>query len=67
MGRDVNEQDLTVVWDDLGAGDGSTIAVGDGAEAAQAFRPELKPVDAYCAAIMDVVHIISKYRSTSKT
>ncbi len=38
------------------------IAVSDGAEAAQAFRPALKPVDAYCAAILDVVHIDKRYQ-----
>lgn len=49
--------DLTVVWDERGAGLESRIAVSDGAEAAQAFRPELKAVDAYCSAILDSVHI----------
>ena len=51
------EPDLLVVWDQLGAGIGSRIAVSDGAEAAQAFRPELKPVDAYCSAILDAIHV----------
>jgi ethanolamine utilization protein EutN len=46
-----------VVWDDLGAGDDSLIAVSEGAEAAQPFRPDLKPIDAYCAAILDNVHL----------
>ena len=49
--------DTCVVWDDLGASAGSMIAVSDGAEAAQPFRPELKPVDAYCAAILDTIYI----------
>lgn len=52
-----NAADLVIVWDDRGAGDGSLLAVSDGAEAAQAFRPELKPVDAYCSAILDSVHV----------
>ena len=51
------DADLVVVWDDLGAGLHSLIAVSDGAEAAQPFRPELKPVDAYCSAILDEIHI----------
>lgn len=51
------EQDMLVVWDELGAGIGSRIAVSDGGEAAQPFRPELKPVDAYCSAILDTIHI----------
>lgn len=49
--------DSLVVWDDLGAAPGSLIAVSEGGEAAQPFRPELKPVDAYCAAILDNVHL----------
>ena len=46
-----------VVWDELGAGIGSRIALSDGAEAAQPFRPENKPVDAYNAAILDSIEI----------
>ncbi len=42
-----------VVWDELGAGLGSYIALSEGPEAAQPFRPEIKPVDAYAAAILD--------------
>jgi microcompartment protein CcmK/EutM len=56
MGRSVVDPDLVVVWDDLGAGDGSIIAVSDGGEAAQPFKPALKPVDAYNAAIIDELH-----------
>ncbi len=57
LGRESAEPDLVIVWDDLGAGDGSFIAVSDGAEAAQPFRPELKPVDAYLAAILDHIEV----------
>lgn len=46
-----------VVWDELGAGIGSLVAFSEGAEAAQPFRPEMKPVDAYCAAILDDIHL----------
>jgi microcompartment protein CcmK/EutM len=42
-----------VAWDDLGVGIGDLIATSEGAEAAQPFRPELKPVDVYNAAILD--------------
>ena len=41
--------DPLVVWDELGAGNGSLIALSEGAEAAQPFRPDIKPVDAYNA------------------
>jgi len=46
-----------VVWDELGAGIGSQIAMSEGAEAAQPFRPQLKPVDAYAAAILDEINL----------
>jgi ethanolamine utilization protein EutN len=46
-----------VVYDELGAGDGSLIAISEGAEAAQPFRPQVKPIDAYCAAILDSVDL----------
>ncbi len=49
--------DAFVVWDDLGAGVGSLIAVSEGAEAAAPFRPATKPIDAYCAAILDNLHL----------
>jgi ethanolamine utilization protein EutN len=51
------EADEFVVWDDNGAGIGSLIAVSEGAEATQPFRPELKPVDAYASAILDEVNV----------
>ena len=46
-----------VVYDELGGGDGSVIAISEGGEAAQPFYPELKPVDAYNAAILDQVDV----------
>jgi ethanolamine utilization protein EutN len=46
-----------VVWDELGAGNGTLIALSEGAEAAQPFRPEVKPVDAYAAALIDQLDI----------
>jgi len=57
IGKKLSEPELVVVWDDLGATDGSIIAVSDGAEAAQPFRPNQKPVDAYNAAIIDELNI----------
>ena len=51
------DPDLVVVWDELGAGLDSKIAVSDGGEAANPFRPALKAVDAYCSAILDTIHI----------
>jgi len=46
-----------VAWDDLGAGDGQLVAFSEGGEAAQPFRPEDKPVDAYVAALVDHLEV----------
>ena len=46
-----------VVYDELGAGLGSRIAVSEGGEAVQPFHPEVKPIDAYNAAILDNVQL----------
>jgi len=46
-----------VVYDDLGAGDGSLIAFSEGGEAAQPFYPDDKPIDAYNAAILDTIDV----------
>ena len=51
------QADEMVVWDENGAGIGSLIAVSEGAEATQPFRPDLKPVDAYASAILDEVNL----------
>lgn len=52
--------DELVVYDQLGAGVGSLIAFTEGGEATQPFRPELKPVDAYNAAIVDQLQLQTK-------
>jgi ethanolamine utilization protein EutN len=44
-----------VIYDDLGAGRGNRIGVSEGVEAAAPFFPAKKPVDAYCACILDAV------------
>jgi ethanolamine utilization protein EutN len=46
-----------VIYDDLGAGAGCRIAVSEGGEAAVPFLPARKPIDAYCACILDSVTI----------
>jgi len=46
-----------VVFDELGAGLGSLIAISEGGEAAQPFHPNPKPIDAYNAAILDKVDV----------
>lgn len=44
------------VYDQLGAGVGSRIAISEGREAAMPFHPEPKPIDAYNAAILDTLN-----------
>jgi microcompartment protein CcmK/EutM len=52
-GRDV----AFVTFDELGAGLGSLVAISEGAEATAPFHPEQKPIDAYNAAILDVIDV----------
>jgi ethanolamine utilization protein EutN len=42
-----------VIFDNLGAGHGHRIGFSEGGEAAVPFLPDRKPVDAYCACILD--------------
>jgi ethanolamine utilization protein EutN len=46
-----------VIFDSLGAGNGNRVAFSEGGEAAAPFHPEKKPVDAYCACILDQLNI----------
>jgi ethanolamine utilization protein EutN len=46
-----------VAWDDLGAGLGERVCFSEGGEAVQPFKPNVKPVDAYLAAILDNVNL----------
>ena len=48
-----------VMFDDLGAGHGSRVGFSEGGEAAVPFLPAKKPVDAYCACILDQVSVQS--------
>jgi microcompartment protein CcmK/EutM len=56
-----------VVYDELGAGLGSQIAMSEGAEAAQPFRPEIKPIDAYNAAVLDRVDLAKEFITGQST
>ena len=49
-----------VIFDNLGAGNGNQVGFSEGAEAAAPFYPERKPVDAYCACILDQVIVKSR-------
>jgi microcompartment protein CcmK/EutM len=46
-----------VVLDELGAANGQMVAFTEGREAANPFWPGAVPVDAYCALIVDSVHL----------
>ena len=46
-----------VILDELGAGVNSTIGVSEGVEAMMPFQPSKKPIDAYCACILDTIHV----------
>ncbi len=51
-----------LVYDDLGAGNGSRVALSEGREAAMPFEEDI-PIDAYVAAILDEIHLQSKERT----
>ena len=53
----VPQGESLVVWDDLGAGVGEMVCFSEGGEAVQPFKPNVKPVDAYLAAILDNVNL----------
>ena len=44
-----------VIYDKLGAGIGARIGFSESGEAAAPFHPQKKPVDAYCACLLDQV------------
>lgn len=54
-----------VIYDNLGAGFGSQIAFSESGEAAAPFYPERKPVDAYCACLLDRI-VVAQQRSNDK-
>ena len=53
LGKSDEPVEEVVVFDELGAGLGSRIALSEGREAAMPFFPAVKPLDAYNAAILD--------------
>jgi ethanolamine utilization protein EutN len=57
VGETAERLEAFVVYDELGAGVGSRIAVSEGAEAAAPFHPNEVPLDAYNAAILDHIEV----------
>ena len=46
-----------ITFDELGSGDGSIVAISEGGEAVAPFYPVEKPIDAYCAALLDTIDL----------
>ena len=57
LGKSDEPVEEVVVFDELGAGLGSRIALSEGQEAAMPFSPAVKPIDAYNAAILDTFQV----------
>ena len=55
--QDTDSPDFLVMWDELGTRNGDVVALSEGGEAAQPFRPAIKPVDAYNAALIDEIDL----------
>jgi ethanolamine utilization protein EutN len=55
-GRRGDGEDV-VILDQLAASAGDLIGVSEGVEAAAPFHPEKKPLDAYCACILDKIAV----------
>ncbi len=49
--------DTIVAWDLCGCGVGDLVALAEGPESAQPFRPDVKPLDASIVAILDKVDL----------
>jgi ethanolamine utilization protein EutN len=64
LGRPAEPLEEVVVFDELAAGIGSQVALSEGREAAMPFYPDVKPVDAYNAALLDslVVNVPDEYK-----
>ena len=58
-GTSHDDAEELVLYDEFAAGHGSLVAISEGGEAAQPFYPEMKPIDAYNAAILDRVDVES--------
>ena len=61
---DKSSEELTA-YDEIGADVGCLVAISEGREAAMPFHPDVKPLDAYIAAILDSVRIESPMDATA--
>lgn len=49
--------ETVVAWDLCGSGIGDLVALAEGPESAQPFRPDIKPLDASIVALLDQVDL----------
>ena len=49
--------DTVVAWDLCSSGTGDLVALAEGPESAQPFRPDIKPLDASIVALLDQVDL----------
>ncbi|MEZ6055359.1 MAG: EutN/CcmL family microcompartment protein [Planctomycetaceae bacterium] len=56
-GEEAGRGEPFVVFDALGSGVGSLIAISEGGEAVAPFYPDVKPIDAYCSALLDTIDL----------
>ena len=64
LGRSAESIGEIAAFDELGAGVGSRIAMSEGREAAMPFYPDVKPIDAYNAAVLDTLDFDIPERQT---
>jgi len=57
LSTSADRSESLVVFDELGAGVGSLIGLSEGREAANPFGRQKVPIDAYCACLLDQIHI----------
>lgn len=57
LGMESGRTEPIVIYDELGAGNGSLMAVSESAEASAPFHPAQKPIDAYNSAILDKINL----------
>ncbi len=64
-GREDESSEELTAYDEIGADVGCLVAISEGREAAMPFHPDVKPLDAYIAAILDSVRIESPMDATA--
>lgn len=55
--EEIDASETLVAWDLFGAGENSLVAISEGPEASMPFRPDVKPIDASVAALLDSIDL----------